>query len=971
MKLRNIIPISNCVGGAAFTWQTTVKGGRALGAALTRVLHLRDGGITSRWYTATMEFGRYVVRLQRSSGWVYVVKYLKACSVLLQQAAGGQRIDSAQALGTAVRRTKGSGIPRVIPAVMRKSIRSGDPWTIRIWLSFFQLYRVIEIPGKLKLQSITDGSAMRPSFLKGWILFLNDWLPFLFREIGYNQLATSWMARRSSCVSVRNANYELGEKYSLTQIIDLVHSLAASWITFKWEGVPYNFKPRLLALFKSGPNSGGVHTKSWIDGQEKTRRLPNGKRVSYLTGTNTSAIFTDGMQWQAWELFQEGFLDSPNHLYTDLYPLLKEWLHIVGDDVISRILFLAKRVAKANYPKILAGDYNPFDYPGFGRPKGLGKLGYKVEPAGKVRVFAMVDSLTQCIMKPLHDLLFSILRKLETDGTFNQIRPAQRLIDLGFREFYSYDLSSATDRFPLALQQVVLSAIIGPKMAKLWAKILVERYYLTPKAPEGVLGPPADTPLVYGSGQPMGALTSWAAFSLCHHCLVQYAAYRALGFIGFFKDYALLGDDIVIANYKVAQEYLVLLREIGVEYGLAKSLISSTGGFEFAKRTFAKGKDVSGISLLAVGVAKADHAVLEQILTRFGVTGSLMETLRRASKVLGYGHRSIARLPAVLKTRSRLQGLAILLSRPGSPWGLSVMNWLLQWNTGMAREVPQEVLLAIGERLFSSLRDKASNAIARARERLETVIYPDSAYGGNIDTWFDEENIQAEAWNIYVVLPLVAELKVDLKSLGERLQSLEAPSLDDLNEIWDRVEEIRDAIAALPSPNFFERIRLEFGGAKRSALIKVFRSAQSWLRTELARKVSERCLPIIGMAMAGPEGPQELQIHEESLVGYTPKEPDGAQESENSWIPGPGAQFSMLNANCDGIWTELTQASDGSIIPSFTYQVKGVIFTENDIHLDGIYHREDLSYVLALDLLGPEAKARVENRLRDEHYDEM
>jgi hypothetical protein len=298
------------------------------------------------------------------------------------------------------------------------------------------------------------------------------------------------------------------------------------------------------------------------------------------------------------------------------------------------------------------------------------------------------------------------------------------------------------------------------------------------------------------------------------------------------------------------------------------------------------------------------------------------------------------------------------------------MQWLLQWNTGEVREVPQEVLLAVGERLFNSLRDKASNQIARMREKLETVIYPDSTYGGNIDTWFDEENIQAEAWNVYVVLPLVGELKIDLKALQERLNSLEEPSLDDLNEIWARVEEIRDAIAALPSPNFFERIRNEFGGAKRSALIKTFRSAQAWLRTELARNVSERCLPIIGMAMAEHEGPpiEEVTLPSVELI---PKEPDGAQESENSWIPGPTAQFAMMNARGDGIWTELIQTSDGSMVSLFTYQVKGVIFTENDIHLDGIYHRDDLSYALALDLLPPEAKARVEDRLCEEQYDEM
>lgn len=964
MKLRNIIPIAKAVAGAVFTWQTTVKGGRALGAALTRVLHLRDGGVTSRWYIATMQFGRYVVRLQRKGGWTFVVKYLKACSVLLQQSASGQRIDSAQALGAAIARTQGSGIPRIIPAVMRKSIRSGDTWTIRVWLSYFQLYRVIEIPGKLKLQSITEKSAMTPSFLRGWILFLNDWLPFLFREIGYNQLATSWIRGRSSCVNVRNANYPL-EINNLSTLIEFVGDLAASWITFKWEGIPYNLKPRLLALFKSGPNSGGVHDESWIDGRKLVKRLPSGKEFPCGTGTNSSAIFTDACQWMATAIWGDA-----SHHFRDLFPFLKEWLDIVDDRAITRILFVAKRVEDFIQKKLADGeDYNRFRYPGFGRPKGLGKLGYKVEPAGKIRVFAMVDSLTQCVMKPLHDLLFSILRKLETDGTFNQMKPAQRLINLGYTDFWSLDLTAATDRFPLALQQVLLSALIGPRLARLWASILVERYYLTPRPPEGVVGPEADTPLVYGAGQPMGALTSWAAFSLCHHCLVQYAAYRALGLQGFFKEYALLGDDIVIANYKVAMEYILLLREIGVEFGLAKSLISSTGGFEFAKRTFAHGKDVSGISLLALGIAKADHGVLEQILSRFGTETTLMETLRRAAKVLGYGFKTVARLPAVLQSKSRLQGLAILLSRPGSPWGLSVMEWLLQWQPGVSREVPQAVLLAIGERLYDSLTSKCKLAIARAREKLEKVILPDSTYGGNIDTWFDNDNMQAEAWNVYVCLPLVAELKVDLRDLEAKLTSLERPSLDDLNEIWARVEEIRDAIAALPSPNFFERMSIDFGGAKRSALIKVFRSAQAWLHTELARNLSQRCLPIIGMAMGENEATQLDVIHEVELETSTPEVTDSHSENYQK-NPGTGAQFTIMNARGDGIWTEIVQTPSGPAI-TITYQVKGVVFMANDIHLDGILHREDLPYSLALDLLDPQTQSEVMNRLRDEQYEEM
>jgi hypothetical protein len=371
---------------------------------------------------------------------------------------------------------------------------------------------------------------------------------------------------------------------------------------------------------------------------------------------------------------------------------------------------------------------------------------------------------------------------------------------------------------------------------------------------------------------------------------------------------------------------------------------------------------------LAVGIAKADPMVLEQILTRFGVRGTIMETLRTSAKVLGYGFRSLARLPAVLTTKSRLQGLAILLSRPGSPWGLEVTRWLLQWQPGLVKEVPQSVLLAIGERLFDSLKAKCELAIARARKRLETVILPDSTYGGNIDTWFDEDNLQAEAWNVYVVLPLVGELKIDLKLLQERIKSLERPSLDDLNEIWARVEEIRDAISALPNPNFFERLPLEFGGAKRSALIKVFRSAQAWLQSELAQSVSERCLSIKEMAMADSSVPVLHVIHEVE-PNEIPEETD-AGNGETAPQPGPGAQFTIMNARGDGIVTEFVMTPSGPA-PRITYKVSGVVFMENDIHLDGICHREDLPYSLALELLDPSALERVTNRLRDEQYEEM
>jgi hypothetical protein len=50
----------------------------------------------------------------------------------------------------------------------------------------------------------------------------------------------------------------------------------------------------------------------------------------------------------------------------------------------------------------------------------IGKLSKKLEAAGKIRVFAMVDVWTQSLLKPLHLALFDFLKSLPNDGTFDQ-----------------------------------------------------------------------------------------------------------------------------------------------------------------------------------------------------------------------------------------------------------------------------------------------------------------------------------------------------------------------------------------------------------------------------------------------------------------------------------------------------------------------------------------------------------------------
>lgn len=82
--------------------------------------------------------------------------------------------------------------------------------------------------------------------------------------------------------------------------------------------------------------------------------------------------------------------------------------------------------------------------------------------------------------------------------------------------------------------------------------------------------------------------------ALTHHVIVQIAARRS-GFKSWFKDYAVLGDDIVIANKAVSNSYLFIMETLGVDINMSKSLVSTTGSLEFAKRLIVESKDVSPI----------------------------------------------------------------------------------------------------------------------------------------------------------------------------------------------------------------------------------------------------------------------------------------------------------------------------------------------------------------------------------------
>jgi hypothetical protein len=86
--------------------------------------------------------------------------------------------------------------------------------------------------------------------------------------------------------------------------------------------------------------------------------------------------------------------------------------------------------------------------------------------------------------------------------------------------------------------------------------------------------------------------------AVTHHLIVQLAYIRSnLSKIkvDWYSNYELLGDDIVIFDEEVANEYCRLMGDYGLEINLSKSVISLNGGFEFAKNTYYKGNNVSAV----------------------------------------------------------------------------------------------------------------------------------------------------------------------------------------------------------------------------------------------------------------------------------------------------------------------------------------------------------------------------------------
>jgi len=679
----------------------------------------------------------------------------------------------------------------------RQRIRKGDQMAIRLWLSLFSVYRVIDIRGRLNLSTITAPSTADLGLLPEFDAFVTKF---------YSYITAVW-SREGSITDAF--------------VVDR----------------PWTFLEGLVAGPKVTTSSGPVLT---------------GKGGKRFVSTSPLSILLTARVWMSpdyadlWKNFQEwcGLTSSEwvvNCIRTWAFgpknPIDKGMAISRRGTIIAAADVPSSDFGKGTHERITKPLFTTWNY-------FLGKLGLKQEAAGKVRVFAMVDCFTQWLMEPLHKAIFLLLEVIPQDGTHDQTKPLDRLIkrqrDLRLmnrtpgsilkrgttkgRELlnarawglFSFDLSAATDRLPLIFQEHLLRPILGDRAARLWASLLVDREYLVPRRQDLGL---AGGAVKYAAGQPMGALSSWAMLALTHHCVVQWAWFRVCKEMGrdwtWYEDYAILGDDVVILGVPVARAYTKIMDALGVTISQHKSLISSKGkGFEFAKRTYLDGKPVGAISILELMVAQKSLGVLLELVRKYQMT------VGQYLSFLGYGYKSKGRASCrLMNLPRRMRNYLVAFFSPGMPSCTSVLKWLSMRSIDNAYETGTVKVGSLFESFLATEKKSLSEALDRLQPFMAIVneliqlrkVYPDGTSSkrqcnasirqrSHPGVYPHVERHVLNHLDCHVYYEVFSELWYSEKLLRAKVAVLNTLKLCDIQLLWDLVAELQRDLGALPLP---------------------------------------------------------------------------------------------------------------------------------------------------------------------------
>lgn len=122
--------------------------------------------------------------------------------------------------------------------------------------------------------------------------------------------------------------------------------------------------------------------------------------------------------------------------------------------------------------------------------------------------------------------------------------------------------------------------------------------------------------------------------AIVHHAIVQFAAYRARRTLWFDK-YAVLGDDVFIADGRVAGEYQKILQEIGVKAGLAKSIVAKSRFVaEFAKKFFVDSSQANMVPIKECVATRCSTSMVMEFCNKYNLS------LNAILAFLGFGYKA-------------------------------------------------------------------------------------------------------------------------------------------------------------------------------------------------------------------------------------------------------------------------------------------------------------------------------------------
>lgn len=213
------------------------------------------------------------------------------------------------------------------------------------------------------------------------------------------------------------------------------------------------------------------------------------------------------------------------------------------------------------------------------RGHAVGEIHAAQEGGCKLRMFASPYTVVQELLRPIHFWIADNFNKhLPTICTYDQKSGAdwaKQKLEAGVT-LYSWDLSTATCRFPLEPQVEMLKVLGLPHdylEALIWAckgewKVgheLISHFNMREMS--------------WAVGQPLGIVPSMSMFTLAHALLISGIAI-AHGRVP-EQVFRVLGDDVVISDASVSAVYVEILAKCGVPVSLGKSHQSTEFG-EFA-----------------------------------------------------------------------------------------------------------------------------------------------------------------------------------------------------------------------------------------------------------------------------------------------------------------------------------------------------------------------------------------------------